>query len=454
MWQFLKSRKFLYSILVVVISLKLLFIAVFVFKYEIAETLNSFAADLYFKTPGSFSKGLWEFSVTNSFADDYLKKQGAIGFSLSNDPKELYHNLNMQGIKHNLTFVFTEISFPENPIPFLPEKIQLNKLPASHDLVRPGKEGKEIRELHELVKYESNIIKRKTISNEVIKIINPINEITYIGAATENEFQDFIKSFLSEIPIPTAIYKIELFENEVKFSGSVSQDIVGQAAVLVNDCNYYVWQPISVNLDNLEVTLKLAPDFPKYDCQIKQFYSEPVELLRCLECTNAVITKQTRLHENYEPPLVNTVWNNQEITFHESAVQDLISLLDDAKASGHNVNITSTYRSFLVQLETFEYWVRYNQELYGYDREKAEKVANTISAKPGFSEHQLGTAVDLNTTECLAFEGYCQQNIDLWAWLAENASKYNFYISYPEGQEHITGYRYEPWHLRWKKGGM
>ncbi|SHM85198.1 D-alanyl-D-alanine carboxypeptidase [Ruminococcus flavefaciens] len=70
------------------------------------------------------------------------------------------------------------------------------------------------------------------------------------------------------------------------------------------------------------------------------------------------------------------------------------------------------------------------------------EVADTYSARPGHSEHQTGLAIDVNsisndfigTPEC--------------EWLAKNAHKYGFIIRYPKGKESITGYRYEPWHIR------
>lgn len=127
----------------------------------------------------------------------------------------------------------------------------------------------------------------------------------------------------------------------------------------------------------------------------------------------------------------------------------LEELILTAQAAGYNISSTSSYRSFETQVETFNYWVDWNQNVFGYDRAKALTEANRISAIPGFSEHQLGTTVDLNATECNAFEGYCGQNEALWTWLDQNDSTYGFVLSYPEGTEEQSGYRFEPWHYRW-----
>lgn len=69
--------------------------------------------------------------------------------------------------------------------------------------------------------------------------------------------------------------------------------------------------------------------------------------------------------------------------------------------------------------------------------------ADRYSARPGHSEHQTGLAFDLNSLE----ESFADTREG--KWLAANAHKYGFIIRYPKGKEHITGYMYEPWHVRY-----
>ncbi|WP_062198036.1 M15 family metallopeptidase [Massilibacterium senegalense] len=78
-----------------------------------------------------------------------------------------------------------------------------------------------------------------------------------------------------------------------------------------------------------------------------------------------------------------------------------------------------------------------------------EEKANAISAKPGESEHQTGLVMDI-TCEAVGFDvveefGETKEG----KWVADNAHKYGFIIRYPKGKEEITGYSYEPWHLRY-----
>ncbi len=105
----------------------------------------------------------------------------------------------------------------------------------------------------------------------------------------------------------------------------------------------------------------------------------------------------------------------------------------DASALGLNLYISSGFRSY-----------EYQSQIYNnYVARDGQAEADTYSARPGHSEHQTGLALDLNTID-MSFE-----NTDEYEWLRDNAHKYGFIIRYPEGKEDITGYQYEPWHLRY-----
>lgn len=107
--------------------------------------------------------------------------------------------------------------------------------------------------------------------------------------------------------------------------------------------------------------------------------------------------------------------------------------LEMKNASGFNMPIISDFRSFDRQAEVFAYWCGID----GYEK------AITYSALPGRSEHQTGLALDISS----AFESYSKT--DEGIWLAEHCYEYGFIIRYPKGKENITGYIYEPWHIRY-----
>lgn len=111
-------------------------------------------------------------------------------------------------------------------------------------------------------------------------------------------------------------------------------------------------------------------------------------------------------------------------------------LLADAARAGHDqLSIQSGFRSHDTQAGSHEDWVR---------RVGAER-AERVSARAGHSEHQLGLAVDL-TGRC----GFsCTGQTPEERWVADNAHRFGFIVRYPEGGQEVTGYAYEPWHLRY-----
>lgn len=118
-----------------------------------------------------------------------------------------------------------------------------------------------------------------------------------------------------------------------------------------------------------------------------------------------------------------------------TALAKLQQLQRDAQAQGINIsNSYSGYRSY-----------QYQTKLYNnYVNQHGEEEANTFSAKPGFSEHQTGLTFDLKD-----FNGQLVEDPITSQWIKDNCAKYGFIVRYPEGKEDITGYIYEPWHLRY-----
>jgi zinc D-Ala-D-Ala carboxypeptidase len=121
-------------------------------------------------------------------------------------------------------------------------------------------------------------------------------------------------------------------------------------------------------------------------------------------------------------------------------IDDLRSLREAAEADGVHLAVQSAYRSEAYQERVHQGWVR----LLGAER------AAAVSARPGHSEHQLGTAVDLRSAD-----GPPAWDLEDWAataegaWVAEHAARFGFVVSYPRGSRDVACYDYEPWHLRW-----
>ena len=114
-------------------------------------------------------------------------------------------------------------------------------------------------------------------------------------------------------------------------------------------------------------------------------------------------------------------------------------LVAEAAAAGVAVSSVSGFRSRDEQARLYEYYTaRYGPE-----------TADSISARPGYSEHETGLAIDIGNPDGTCALEACFEGTAAGSWAAANAHRYGFVIRYPAGAEHITGYAYEPWHLRY-----
>lgn len=145
------------------------------------------------------------------------------------------------------------------------------------------------------------------------------------------------------------------------------------------------------------------------------------------------------LNENYRPAQLTQVpdrWvleGRQDQYFLPEAWPFLHDMLRSAARDGIELRVLSAFRSFDEQ-----------RDLHGQFQQQFGSGANQFSANQGFSEHQLGTAVDIvdpgTGATSLAFS-----QTEAYQWLRDNAHRYGFILSYPEGNEF---YIYEPWHWR------
>lgn len=150
-----------------------------------------------------------------------------------------------------------------------------------------------------------------------------------------------------------------------------------------------------------------------------------------------VVVNKTRplVPRLWEPPELESVGSAQLVPEAASALGEMIAAIE-----GHDMvlNTGTGYRGFGLQ-----------EALYsGYVAEFGENSADRFSARPGYSEHQTGWAVDVFASEQCRLQE-CFGSEPEGVWLAEHAHEYGFITRYPQGQEDVTGYRYEPWHLRY-----
>ena len=147
---------------------------------------------------------------------------------------------------------------------------------------------------------------------------------------------------------------------------------------------------------------------------------------------NVIIANKTySLPSNFVPNNLVTINGYIRIVDY---VKDAYNVLkSDSSVLGLNIYASSGYRSYGDQKYIYDNYVRMDGMV----------KADTYSARAGYSEHQTGLAIDLNTVD-MSFDGTGESN-----WLKDNCWKYGFIIRYPKDKENITGYMYEPWHIRY-----
>lgn len=137
--------------------------------------------------------------------------------------------------------------------------------------------------------------------------------------------------------------------------------------------------------------------------------------------------------------LVKKEISKSPICLKKEAEGELENLINDAKKENLDIIISSGFRDY----DTQDMLLKNNMIQTG------KKFSSSV-AKPGYSEHQLGTAVDL-TSKSISYASASLKfaNTKEAEWLEQNSYKYGFIESYPKNKKSVTGYIYEPWHYRY-----
>lgn len=155
--------------------------------------------------------------------------------------------------------------------------------------------------------------------------------------------------------------------------------------------------------------------------------------------------KEHSLEAEYKPedlePIAYYAPDRSEATrfLRAEAAGSFHKLVEAAGEDGYTLVMTTAYRSFGFQKILWD----------NYVATEGEEAAARFSAKPGQSEHQTGLAVDVTSPSVEYQLSTSFGDTEEGMWLAENAHRFGFILRYPPGKEAITGYQYEPWHLRY-----
>lgn len=216
-----------------------------------------------------------------------------------------------------------------------------------------------------------------------------------------------------------------IFTAQIKGLDDKIASIVEQNNLLSNTVQEQITQSsvLADQLGQVSDTAETLDKLSKVDPQLLQKYS-----------------KVFFLNENYEPAELTTIPKqyvyNQKTSFEvlSGIFSHLEDMFKDAAADGVDLKVISAYRSFDKQATLKSTY----QVIYGAG------TANQFSADQGYSEHQLGTTIDITTPELKEnFDTF--DTTESYTWLIKNAYKYGFILSYPKNNAY---YVYEPWHWR------
>ena len=161
--------------------------------------------------------------------------------------------------------------------------------------------------------------------------------------------------------------------------------------------------------------------------------------------SRTLIDPTDRISPTYAPPDLVSTQGIRDVNgghlIRRLAYADLKALASAARAAGAPIDVTSTFRSYAQQQATFDYYVK----------TLGPAGALLRAARPGHSEHGLGTAIDVSGIDGVSPASFADWTVSKpGAWMRDNAWKYGWLMSYPkEKSPAITCYQYEPWHYRY-----
>ncbi len=195
---------------------------------------------------------------------------------------------------------------------------------------------------------------------------------------------------------------------------------------------YLEYKKKNKDLSNFDIVLRVNIGLDQ------EFYTNFKKALN-IDTTYVLVNKYYNLDSDYVPKKLEVIDSKYSVPGKKLVNVARISfehLAKKAESEGYSIIAASTYRSYSYQSNLYD----------NYVKQDGVSNADKYSARPGFSEHQTGLAVDVDNGKS-SFNNF--ENTKEYKWLLDNAYKYGFILRYPKGKEDITGYMYEAWHYRY-----
>lgn len=251
--------------------------------------------------------------------------------------------------------------------------------------------------------------------------------------------------------VVAAYFYFELY-NENKL---LKNDAFGfKQSLLMTKENYMRSKDDNLNLsENLEQERYVNSDLSKnleeersrndqFESQIQNIYGQVGTLQKLSQTDKELLKKYSKVYflsENYIPSKLTNIDSsyllNKDETqkLHSDVVPFFVDMMNKAKSDGVDLFVVSAYRSFYDQM-----YIKIGYKMvYG-------SGANSFSADQGYSEHQLGTTIDVTTKDIDGLSLEFEKD-PAYKWMVNNAHKFGFILSYPKNNSY---YQFEPWHWR------
>lgn len=243
------------------------------------------------------------------------------------------------------------------------------------------------------------------------------------------------------------IQKLDEYEKYINKFNSTYEEAIKMVNAELNDYEYsnillkfkedeyFIKENIDRYLEYYNLNKKNVRDvISEVNCNLDNAYYTNTKKSNLTDGLSVIVNKYYFLPSDYVPKNLVTIDSKYGNGTIKKEVYDAFkNLSDDAKQENLSIYISSGYRSYELQ-----------DALYNmYLKNEPQNIVDTYSARPGFSEHQTGLAIDVNTIS----DNFAYTNE--YKWLKENAYKYGFILRYPKEYTNLTGYKFEPWHYRY-----
>lgn len=322
-----------------------------------------------------------------------------------------------------------------------------------------GYNNLEIEEIEKLTENEINTIKKYKYNKNLIYIIESDNydsnkldlylryiskymDIDYLKIFNLINHEDFKEEYIDKYikylkdydNVDGIIKYINTYPNIDKKIDDTTLSFINEKYFIIDYLDRYLdYYKNNSNLSYKEIVTRVNANLDY------EFYTDSKEA-DLTKDMYTLVNKFNYLDENYIPDdLVNVEgkYARDSAKLNKIAYENFVKMADDMSDLGMTIKITTGYRSYNFQSTLYNNYVKAD----------GVKNADTYSARPGYSEHQLGYSADVTNAKNTSFGEF--ENTDEYKWLKDNAHKYGFLLRYPKDKEYITGYVFEAWHFRY-----